>query len=718
MALKGRGPRPGRVASPTVRARALNGNTRHVRSPGRAACGKLVRARPGGGALWRAAVLSVAVTAVGPGVAGGHAAQPENRPRPAARSQSERIALFRSEVVVHPDGRLTVTETIRVYAAGKKIKRGIYRDFPTRYPGPLGLTVEVPFRVLGVERDGQREAYHTERRGNGVRVYMGRADVLVPRGWHTYVLRYETDEQLGFFADHDELYWNVTGNGWEFAIEKAEAVVILPEGVPPEKIRVKAYTGPQGAKGRDYSAQVQKDRPHVRFETTRSLRPREGLTIVVGWPKGHVKPPEAADRWWALLRHNRPVLVGLIGLVVVLAYYLMAWWRVGRDPRRGTIVPLFEPPLNMSPACIRYVWRMGFDDKCLTAAILDLAVRGLLTIHEEGGKYVLRRRKVLSEYDGRLPSDERALAKKLLSRSEVELVQSNHSFLQSARERLQRRLRAQYYGKAFVTNRVWMVPGLLLTLAVIALCALVNEGKTVEFLFLTVWLSVWTLAVVALATGVVSAWRSVFAARGSGGAAAGVGQAVFLTAFALPFFGGEVMGIVFLVAVASWLMITLFAALLGVNVVFAYLLPRPTAAGRKLLDLIEGFRMYLAAAEAHYLQTMHPPDRTPELFEKYLPYALALDVENEWAEQFADVLERATVEDESGRHPYRPHWYHGRAWGTRGFAASTFAGGLGSGFTSAISSASVAPGSSSGFSGGGGGGSSGGGGGGGGGGGW
>ena len=119
--------------------------------------------------------------------------------------------------------------------------------------------------------------------------------------------------------------------------------------------------------------------------------------------------------------------------------------------------------------------------------------------------------------------------------------------------------------------------------------------------------------------------------------------------------------------------------------------------------------MYLGTAEQELLEAAHPPARTPELFEKFLPYALALGVENAWAEKFQDVLARAALE----KGGYRPGWYRGGAWGAMG--ASAFAASLGSSFSSALSSASTPPGSRSGS---GGGGSSGGGGGGGGGGGW
>ena len=125
----------------------------------------------------------------------------------------ERILSFHSDIEVNPDRSMIVTETIRVRAEGNKIKRGIYRDFPTRYTDHYGTDYHVGFQVLSVQRDGKAESYHQEDLSNGIRTYIGRSNVYLPQGDYTYTISYRTTKQLGFFTDFDELYWNVTGNG-------------------------------------------------------------------------------------------------------------------------------------------------------------------------------------------------------------------------------------------------------------------------------------------------------------------------------------------------------------------------------------------------------------------------------------------------------------------------------------------------------------------------
>jgi uncharacterized membrane protein len=213
---------------------------------------------------------------------------------------------------------------------------------------------------------------------------------------------------------------------------------------------------------------------------------------------------------------------------------------------------------------------------------------------------------------------------------------------------------------------------------------------------------------------VVKLWRQVFAgARKLGTTFGSLGSALVMTGFALPFWGAEIFVLVILARSAPPL-VGLIAVVVILNMAFYHLLKAPTMLGRRLLDRIEGFKMFLGATEGDRLRRMVPVDRTPELYEKYLPYALALNVEQAWTEQFADVLSASMRTDGGG---YRPEWYSGALFD--GGQIGSFAGNVGNALSSAISSSATAPGSrSGGSSGGGGGGSSGGGGGGGGGGGW
>ncbi len=621
------------------------------------------------------------------------------------QESDERILDYHSDITVKQDGSMQVRETIQVRARGEQIKRGIYRDFPTDYEDHLGNPYRVGFEVLEVLRDGRPDAWHTKDQDNGVRVYIGKEDVFLTPGEYTYTIAYRTTYQIGFFTDHDELYWNATGNGWDFTMDRASATVTLPRGVPKDRIRLEGHTGPQGAQGRNFSSDVDFSGVST-FRTTQPLAPREGLTIVVSFPKGFVTEPTQEEKARRFIADNHPALVGMLGLVVLLGYYLVVWAQVGRDPEAGTIMPLYEPPQNFSPAAIRYLTQMGFDNKAFAAAVLNMAVKNHVGIREDSGTFTVEKK---ADSSAALAPDEKVISSRLLGGGSIKLETANHATIRGALEALENALKNSQEKIYFFSNGRYLIPGFLLTvLALLAMVAAVGSAERMAGAgFMTVWLSGWTFGVFFLLRQVINAWKMVFFGSAS---LAHMGGAIFISLFAVPFVGGELAGLYAFSTMATPAAAFLLLLMMGVNILFHYLLKAPTSAGRRVLDQIEGFKMFLGAVEGDRMRMFGAVNKTPELFEKFLPYALALDVEHQWAEQFADVFARTAQTPGGG---YSPRWYSGSNWNS--LAAGTFASSLGSSFSSAISSSSTPPGRSSGS---GGGGSSGGGGGGGGGGGW
>ena len=611
----------------------------------------------------------------------------------------ERILSYHSDIQINADRSMIVTETIRVRAEGKKIRHGIYRDFPTRYSDRHGNDYHVGFRVLSVQRDGRPESYHQKDLANGVRTYLGKSNYSLPQGEYTYIISYRTTHQLGFFSDFDELYWNVTGNGWDFAIDNASALVRLPKPVVASDLRLSAYTGYRGDKGQDYKHDITNE-GYAYFESTRPLSPHEGLTIAVGWPKGIIRAPTASELQAQFIQDNQTGLINLGIVLVLFVYYLFVWRKVGRDPARGNIIPLYTPPKDYSPASMRYINRMGYDDKTFSTAIINLAVKGFLYIAQIGKDYRLTRAEPRPKLD--LAAGEKLLLGKLFKSDwRIELgkktTTKDRTALNSAKSEHKKSLHRDYNKLYFRTNSGWISIGVLLTLLIVV--SMLTTAPTKEAAFLTIWISFWSFGVFFLSFQAYKAWSGLWR-TGSGLVAA-----IFLSLFSLPFWAGELFALYMLYKQVSLLAIASLLIAVLLNVSFYHWLKAPTRAGRLLLDKIEGFRDYLEMAEKDEMNLRNPPDKIPALFEVYLPFALALDVEQQWAEKFSSVFAQL---EKNGQH-YAPAWYQGQNFTVAGL--STFA----SSFASSVSSAATPPGSSSGS---GGGGSSGGGGGGGGGGGW
>jgi hypothetical protein len=625
---------------------------------------------------------------------------------PAPLEAREEILLFQSAVEVHADGALEVEETITVRAEGNAIRRGIYRDFPIRYPAGSGFVRHVGFSLLEVRRDGAPEPHHTERVGDHLRIYAGEQSTFLRSGEYTYTFRYRTTRQLRHFADYDELYWNVTGNFWTFPINRATASVTLPRGATV--VQHAAYTGRVGEAGNDYAVTPRGD-GSIALETTRTLAPGEGLTLAVAFPKGIVPEAGSLSRFLRALWDNVGILVLGFAAAGAGAYYYTTWDRIGRDPQRGIIIPMFAPPAGLSPAAVSYVHYQGFAAaggsalRAFIAALMSLAVKRLVEIDDETDTVVLN---ATGGDAGPLPGGEAVIMDTLLPAGRFEFTKANGKTIKSAQSRFRSAILREHEGVFFRDNFNYFLLGAIISVAAVAAYVFLAHPAENEIVVL--------IATFAAAAG--GAFVLSMGARRILGWLPGGGSVVFgvlltiVGAFVLVAGAGALLAFSDVIPTFAALAI---AAIALVNVTFFHLLRAPTIVGRKVMDDIEGFRLYLSVAEADWMnmaqvQKSKAPEMSADLFEEYLPYAVALGVEKPWSDAFESHLRRIMPDREAQR-AYRPRWYRGN-WSSRSLGRAT------SGMVSSLSSSMTAAMPSS--SGSGGGGSSGGGGGGGGGGGW
>jgi predicted membrane protein DUF2207 len=541
----------------------------------------------------------------------------------------EIIDLFVSTITVNADATMQVEEKITYTNHGVRGLHGITRDFPTNYKDRWGNNVMVGFRVHEVLRDGHPVPYHVVSYANGKRIYIGDAQKVVPPGTYEYTIRYVTHRQLGFFDDHDELYWNVTGNGSKFPIQQAHACIMLP-GVKAQDITLEAYTGYQGQRGTAYQARVLPEGVSI-FATTKPLLPGQGLTIVISWPKGYVSAPSFVTRAGYFFDDNKGVLWLFVGLIVLLFVYIGNYVRFRREQcgLAGTVIPRFYPPEGLTPSEARYIYRKSFDTQGFAAEIVHMAVQGFLTIECGNGKvfqeprYTLLAKKSPLSLD-RQPAFHQNLCNRLFSKhTKLDLCPENNTIIASAIDILKTYLVRTYHAKYFNFKY-----------------APVIAGGTIAALFSLV--------------GMVCIPETSDSA-------------------------------------IAWLIVIFYVL---ATVLFGFSMRGYTQDGMKLYEEIEGFKLFLATTETDRLNMVGtPPTKTPELYETYLPYAMALGVEQAWSAQFAPLFAQFAQE---GR-PYVPLWYMSNyPWYAHGF--SDLSSQLSSAVSAAtnISSSSTPPGSSSG----------------------
>jgi uncharacterized membrane protein YgcG len=605
----------------------------------------------------------------------------------------ERITSFSSAIRLMTDGSVEVIETIDVFSTGSEIRRGIYRDIPITLVNDDNSRVRSDMRVIAVTRDGYNEPFSLETPLGGFkRIRIGDPDVFLSYGKHRYTIRYTMTRMGRQFADHDELYWNATGNYWNFEISESVASITLPDGAVIQDLA--AFTGPAGSTESDVTITRTSDNTAT-FRTTRSLAPNEGLTVVASFQKGIMDEPTANREllWW--LSDHRELVVPAIAVLLVALYYILSWHSVGRDPARGTIIPLFHPPKDFSPALVHYVHRMGWEKTgwtAFTAAIFDLGVKGLVTIDNTAKKLSVS---VTGERDTRLPPGEKLIFEHISSRRTVTVDKTSGPKLNELRgnfvKAIETENREVYFRNNFGYVAIGVVGSALILIAMVAM-ELLDPGFLILAVFAGIVLGILSSVLQTLQTGsalqkvFVAIWFAVIGFNFLGGA----GVAVSIIRFDTPFFAA--------------------ASIVLLNVLFGVLMRAPTVQGRRVMDQIEGFKMYLNTAEKNRLNIQGEPPMTVERFEAILPYAIALGVEEPWSDHFEGELARNAVEGVSGT--YQPRFYSGSSWaGTGNFsrAVATTAGAVSAAMVAAQPSRSSGSGFSGGSSGGGGGGGGGGG---------
>jgi len=287
---------------------------------------------------------------------------------------SEEINNFESAIRIRSDGTIIVTEDIE-YDFEYARRHGIYRDIPYKYDyGYKRYSIKIDVNDV-TDFSGNPYKYSVSRSGGLLDIRIGDPDTTVT-GVHGYRLQYTVRGAIAFFDDHDELYWNVTGNEWRVPIDKAGAKVIFDRDIE-NGVDAACYTGVSGSRGKSCEYKISPQA--VEFRATEALRAGQGLTIVVGLPKGLIEEPSSSTKLLWLLSDNW--YFGLPFLTLFVFTYV--WHTRGRDPEgKGVIAVRYEPPEGMTPAEAGTLADERADILDITSTIIDLAVRGYLKIEE------------------------------------------------------------------------------------------------------------------------------------------------------------------------------------------------------------------------------------------------------------------------------------------------------------------------------------------------
>jgi uncharacterized membrane protein YgcG len=538
-------------------------------------------------------------------------------PAAAAAQRQLTIERFAAELVVLRNGSTIVTERITARFDGQW--NGLFRSIPINYDAPHGANYRLRLDLESATDAAGTALRVEENTENGTRTFK----IWVPNArdaTHTIVLRYRVPNALRFFEEHDELYWNVTGTQWEVPIKAASASIMLPTDV--SGTRATAFTGAYGSRSQE--AQVNVTGNSVQIVTNGGLAFREGLTVVVGWNPGVIARPSLVDRASSTLFSNL-----VLGFPVLVLLIMARFWYVhGRDPRKLPITTAYEPPEELRPAEMGTLLDNTPDVRDITATLVDLAVRGYLTIEEQTDEklfglfstrnYVFHLKRDASQWH-ELRAHERALLNGIFQHgsTSVEDKQLKNRFYRDI-PGIQNGIFAQLVEHGHYKRRPdhvrgrWIAGGVLSALVIGFLGVAVNARSGID--------SPMPIAAAALSGLIIIA--------------------------------------------------------------FGIFMPARTVQGARTLEQVLGFEEFLRRVESDRFERVI---KTPELFEKYLPFAMALRVDDNWCRAFQDICTTP------------PQWYS--TTHPHGFSLHSFGGSLNRMAVATGAAMTAAPRSSSGSSG-------------------
>lgn len=619
----------------------------------------------------------------------------------------EEILRYDVKINLSKNGDMLVTETIMVNAEGHEIRRGIYRDLPRYFEGEGGASLRENFDIVSITRNGREESYHTQIVNGWTRILIGQEDVLIPHGQHVYEIKYETDRQIGFINEGEELYWNAIGNGWSFPIRASQVVVQLEDGGIFNGFEF--FTGAYGTSNKNARAVVAADGNIVSFELTQALNPQEGFTIVAKMPRGTInEPTNAQTRSW-FMRDFGHIVIAVVTLGLVGFYYVFAWLLIGRDPKGSRIEQRKTLSLGISPALTHYIDNKGRVDggwTAISAAILSLAIKKQISIEKEGEDPVL----VQDEATGlnRLPVGEVAIMKFVMDRSKFALSKANGADVAKLKTSFQKAIEDEHRDVFYEHNSKWIWIGIVLSLIGVFSTLIFNANGIFSLLISVIVSAVFSAFMVPIYFLIKRLWR----AQSRFGKIFGIGLISIVGLLLISFFAAFVLALV--EDTKAWTEFAFIGTVFGLlvlNIIFYQLMGRPTALGAEMMNQIEGLRLHLENYHQQRMNLNDVPDMSIKYFEKLLPFAVALGVEKPWSEAFDKWFANAAGVAR-GMHEYDPHWDRSRWYRNRSRTGRSYSD-FGSQMASSLSSAMPQPKSSSssggGFSGGGGGGGGGGG---------
>lgn len=546
-----------------------------------------------------------------------------------AQSNYERIINHNLNLTINPDSSLKIIEEITVNSNSLEIRRGIYREFFTKRLN--NNFRDQNYKIISAKINNQATKFFVDDVGDYIRIRIGDPDVTLTPGIYKFTLEYEAFNSMGFFENHDEVYFNVTGNFSSLNIESVNGTIKYPSNIDPKLVEVKGFVGPEGST--QPLNTISRVNNEIRFSYNQTLYPGSGLTIVTGFPKSIFPPdePKYVDRGTVI-----NFLISLTAALFFILFIKITSTKSDIDEKIKNAPVSFDFPEKISPSEARFIYKQGFDYECLGVEILNQVVKKNIKLYDSSidGKsnYQLEMQKDVKE----LAALNKNIFEKIFSlnkKIDLNNEESNKVIYEASLELKNKLNKDGYLDSRLVVRKFWAYVPYIILLPLFNMATEINDEKLTVFIIL------------AVTTILIS--RLVFLGIkkfSESGVFAKISSFFFIS---FGFITILIIGINTLGNYNNEYVYLFLLSLIPYTVISLrdqnYKL---TNLGVENMILIEGFRKF-AKSQENYLSSINKDlPQQFNMYEKYLPYAIALDVDTEWSKKFKDAIDFAMLNKE------------------------------------------------------------------------
>ena len=470
---------------------------------------------------------------------------------------------------------------------------------------------------MQISKNGEPEPFFSKTINNNEVYYLGSEDVFLTPGKYNYTLKYTVPNQIISSKDNVQLLWNAIGADVIFKSAYVKVTITLEEDMSLQNSRM--YVGKFGS-GQDASRVNESSLDdQIVYNVPGGLLPNEAATVEVNLSTASVAPPSFFQKYSSLLTM-------ILGGLAMCFYFLITWFKFGRDPKHDASALLYDTPDNLSPASINYIQKESYSSRALTSSVIALALKGFINITKEGEQSMFSKEtfviKKLKAGTSDLPVEQHSLLSNLFVNDSVVYLDGKYNpIVKNARRSHQVAVLNQH--QDFVqqgNNRKFVLYAIvILILVIVASTILANTIEINHYPHLK-------------------------------------NLAIFIP-----------------------------LSIIGVFV-YRYLIVQPTVEKLNLQEEIRAFKQYIELNVADQSKLVNAPERDIAHFESLLPYAYALDVESKWSDSFSKLLNESNYAPQwSGGYFYASGLHHGLSSGVRSTATkpqpSGGSGGGGGGFS-------------------------------------